>query len=92
METDVTPDAWLSQFQAEVQPLIVAWFAYGASQRPQTPDGLLKVVERVCRRKMEWSIEPRTRELCSALLLALCHQRAGAWAYAATLLAPQEGL
>ena len=89
METEIltTLDPWLSQFPAPAQPLVLAWFGYAASQRPQTPDGLLTIVERLVSRKLEWSIEPSTRQVCSRVLLALCHQRSAALAYATTLLA-----
>ena len=84
-----TPAAWLAQFPPEAQPLIAAWFAYAVGQRPQTPDGLLAIVKRVVSRKLDWSVTPGTREVCTRVLLALCDQRAGARTYAATVLAQQ---
>jgi hypothetical protein len=82
-----TVHPWLAQFPAPAQPLVQAWFAYAVSQGAQTPDGLLEIVERIVSRKMDWSTTPETRQVCSMVLLALCHQRAGARAYAATCLA-----
>ena len=90
MTPDVTLDPWLAQFPTQAQPLVIAWFAYAASQRPQTPDGLLAIVERVVSRKLDWSPTPETRQVCRTTLLALCHQRAGAWGYAGTFLAQKE--
>ena len=91
METE-TVTTWLSQFPPEAQPLITAWFAYAVSQRPQSPEAVLVVVARLCAHKMDWSTTPPSREACHLTLLALCHQRAGALAYAASLLAQKEGL
>ena len=88
METETVParDPWLSQFPPEARPLISAWFHYGAGQGAQTPDALLAVVTRLVHNKLDWSTTPATRQVCSTMLLALCHQRAGALAYAATCL------
>jgi hypothetical protein len=82
-----TLDPWLAQFPPQAQPLVSAWFHYGRTQGAATPEALVQIVERVIHRKLDWSITPQTRELCSTTLLALCHQRAGARAYAQTLLA-----
>jgi hypothetical protein len=83
-------DPWLSQFPEPVQPLVTAWFGYAANQQPASPDALLEVVTRVVSHKLDWSTTPQTRQLCRTTLLALCHQRAGARAYACTVLAQQE--
>jgi hypothetical protein len=88
-ETPARLDPWLSHFPALAQPLVTAWFAYAASQGAQTPDALLTIVERVVSHKLDWSTTLQTRHTCQMTLLALCHQRAGARAYAATLLPPQ---
>jgi hypothetical protein len=85
-------DPWLAHFPATSQPLVTAWFAHAASQRPQTPDALLTIVERVVSHKLDWSTTPATRQLCCTTLLALCHQRAGARAYAGTFLPQKEGV
>ena len=86
MEPMTTPDPWVTQFAAEAQPLIVAWFSYAASQRPQTPEALLAIVERLISNKLDWSTPPETRQVCTLTLLALRHQRAGARSYAASVL------
>jgi hypothetical protein len=91
MDTETLPlDPWLRQFSPQAQPLVTAWFGYAVTQGAQSPEGVLEIVARVCGRKLEWSTTPATRELCSTLLLALCHQRAKARAYAASLLQQQE--
>ena len=89
-ETVTTLDPWLAQFPAEAQPLIVAWFHYAATQRPPTPDALLAVVTRLVNNKLDWSTTPETRQVCSTVLLALCHQRSQARTYAASVLAQKE--
>lgn len=81
-----TVHPWLAQFPPEAQVLVIAWFHYAMSQRPQTPDGLLAIVERLIGHKLDWSTTTTTREACHRTLLALTHQRAGARSYAATLL------
>ena len=90
----MTPDTplhpWLSQFSAQAQPLVTAWFHYAAGQDPKTPDALLTIVERLVNNKLDWSTTTTTRQVCSTMLLALCHQRTGARAYAAMLLATCE--
>ena len=88
MSSEATLHPWLSQFPAQAQPLVRAWFAYAAGQGAQTPEALLNAVERLVNNKLAWSTTTTTRELCSTTLLALRHQRAGARAYAGTLLKP----
>ena len=90
-ETPPTLDPWLAHFPPQAQPLVRAWFAYAAGQGPQTADALLAMVERVVSHKLDWSTTPGTRHTCETTLLALCHQRAGARAYACTFL-PQQGV
>jgi hypothetical protein len=91
-EVRVPVHPWLSQFPAEAQPLITAWFASAASQGPQTPDALLARVTRLVNNKLDWSTTTTTRELCSLTLLALTHQRAAALTYATTFLPHKERL
>jgi hypothetical protein len=85
-----TLDLWLGQFPAQVQPLIVAWFAYAAGQGAPNAEALLQIVERVVGHKLDWSVPPPTRQLCRVVLLALCHQRGAARAFACTFLPQQE--
>ena len=84
---DVHTDAWLAHFPTASQPYVRAWFGYAVSQQAQTPEAVLEIVQRVCSRKLEWSMTASTEQLCQGVLLALVHQRREALAYAASLLA-----
>jgi hypothetical protein len=86
-ETVPTVHPWLAPFPAAGRHYITAWFAYSVSQGAQTPEAVLEIVTRLCNRKLEWSVSPSTETLCRGVLLALCHQRPGAVAYAQTFLA-----
>ena len=91
METaTATLDPWLAQFPEASQPLIIAWFAYAASQGAQTPEALLAIVERLVSHKLDGSTTPQTRQMCRTTLLARRYQRAAARAYACTFLPQQE--
>ena len=84
--TPETVHPWLAQFPLAGRHYVIAWFAYARSQGAQTPEAVLQIVERVCSRKMEWSMSASTEALCRGVLLALVHQRPQALAYAQTLL------
>lgn len=89
-ETVPAVHPWLAQFPTAGRHYIVAWFGYARSQGAQTPEAVLQIVERVCARKLEWSMSASTETLCRGVLLALVHQRPLAEAYAQTFLTPKE--
>jgi hypothetical protein len=86
MSDTLTLHPWVGSFPAASRPYITAWFGYALSQGCRTPEGILEIVERTCHRKLAWSMSASTEQLCRGVLLALVHQRAGALAYAQTLL------
>jgi hypothetical protein len=83
----LTVHPWLAPFPAAGRHYITAWFGYAISQGAKSPEAVLQIVERVCSRKLEWSMSRSTEDLCRGVLLALVHQRPQALSYAATLLA-----
>ena len=89
-ETIPAVHPWLAQFTQARRAYVVAWFGYAVSQHAETPEAVLQVVQRVCARKLEWSMSASTTQLCQGVLLALVHQRPGALAYAQTFLNPTE--
>jgi hypothetical protein len=90
MPDTLTVHPWLAQFPIAGRHYITAWFSYSVSQGAKTPEAVLQIVERVCSRKLVWSMSRSTEALCQGVLLALTHQRPGALSYAATLLPAPE--
>jgi hypothetical protein len=82
--TDVP--AWLRLFPDRDHYWLTAWFAYAIGQGARTPEGVLKIVQRVVERKLAWATSQTSETLCRATLLALVMHRQSALDYAKGLL------
>lgn len=85
-----TDDRYVAEVNALGQALytvLVKQFQVRAVSVPVVLEAVLQLVERVCSRKLAWSMSASTEQLCQGLLLALVHQRPAALDYARTLLA-----
>ena len=79
-------EVWLGSFPAQQHTTVAAWFRHAIRRGAQSPDAVLIKVTALVGQKLDWAVEPASRQLCTTALQALRCNRPGALAYAASLL------
>ena len=77
---------WLATFPARHHAMLHAWMNYAVSRGARTPEAVIAKVEVLIGQKLTWSVEPQSRELCHAALIACRCNRDGAMAFAKQVL------
>jgi hypothetical protein len=85
-EERLPAEAWLATFPATHHGTLEGWFRHAIRQGAQNPDQVIITVTVLIGHKLDWSVEPSSRQLCTTTLEALRCNRAGALAYATSLL------
>jgi hypothetical protein len=78
--------AWLERFPANRRSAIANWHHYAVRAGAHTPESVLLQVQQTIYRRLQWTRDPATGAHLSAVVEALTADRAGALAYAQSVI------
>ena len=67
---------------------MTSWFTYAVTSGARSPKAVLAVLTRVVGKKLDWPVEPLSRQLCQNTLTVLRCDQQGALSYARAV--PEE--